>query len=209
VVGLALLASSSSIVAQQPTQPKYPRFDLTPLFGYRSTMSFGVDPNVSGTNARVVLDSDPSYGFAFGARINDEDVIEFRWARQDSHVRVDDFGVTSSRQRVTVNQFHGDFTHEYFIDEWPRWAKPYVIGSVGATRISDGIGNDFTRFSFGIGGGVKMFAGKHLGLRVQAQWLPVLVNPDVGFICGAGCVVRIGGTLSSQGEFVVGPIFRF
>jgi hypothetical protein len=208
IVALTLLASSSALVAQEPTEPKYPRFDLTPLFGYRTTMSFGIDPQDSRTNPRVVLDSDPSYGFAFGARFNQEDVIEFRWAKQDSHIHVEDFGAISSRQRVTLNQFHGDFTHEYFVDEWPAWARPYVIGSVGATRLSGG-GNDFTRFSFGIGGGVKLFAGRHAGLRLQAQWVPILLSPEVAIACGVGCIVRVGGNLSSQGEFVVGPVFRF
>jgi len=39
---------------------------------------------------------------------------------------------------------------------------------------------------------------------------PVWVNPEVNaFICGAGCVVHLGGTISSQGEVAVGPVLRF
>src|SRR4249919_2690334 len=87
LIGLSLLTCSSVLNAQTETKP--PRFDFTPLIGYRTSMSFSVEPNVSGTNPRVVFDSNPSFGFAFGAHINDEDVIEFRWARQDSHTHTE------------------------------------------------------------------------------------------------------------------------
>jgi hypothetical protein len=208
LVGLSLLACSSLLVAQVEP-PNNPRFNLTPLIGYRTSMSFSVEPHVSGANPRVVFNSNPSYGFAFGAHINDEDVIEFRWARQDSHTHIENVAGISSRQRVTLDQFHGDFTHEYVLDNWRAWARPFVIGSVGATRLSADAGSSFTRFSFGIGGGVKFFAGRHLGFRAQAEWLPIVVNPNVAFVCGGGCIVHISSNLASQGEFVVGPIFRF
>jgi hypothetical protein len=206
-VGLSFLACSSLLEAQ--TEPKPPRFDFTPLIGYRSTMSFSVEPNVSGTNPRVVFDSNPSFGFAFGGHINDEDVIEFRWARQDSHTHTENVPGIVSRQSVTLDQFHGDFTHEYFLDNWKPWARPFIIGSVGATHLSVDSGSSFTRFSFGLGGGVKFFPARHLGFRVQAEWLPIVVNPNVAFVCGGGCIIHLSSNLANQGEVVVGPIFRF
>src|SRR5207249_7350022 len=75
LVGVTLFASSLALVAQQPSEPNPPRFDLTPLLGYRTPMSFQIEPHVSGTNPRAVFDADPSYGFAFGGHINDEDVV--------------------------------------------------------------------------------------------------------------------------------------
>jgi hypothetical protein len=209
LAGVLLSASSPALLAQQPSEPGPPRFNLTPLLGYRTPMSFQIEPHVSGTNPRVVFDADPSYGFAFGGHINDEDVVEFRWTRQDSHIHAEDVPGVNFRQRVTLNQFHGDFTHEYFRADWRKWARPFIMGSVGATHLSAGVGNHFTRFSFGIGGGVKLFSGRHFGLRIQAEWLPILVTSDAAFICGAGCVVHISGDVANQAEFVAGPIFRF
>jgi hypothetical protein len=207
-VVLTLLASASLLFAQVEP-PDYPRFNFTPLIGYRTTMSFSVDPQSSGANPRVVFEANPSYGFAFGAHINEEDIIEFRWARQDSHTHLENVAGLSSRQHVTLDQFHGDFTHEYILEEWRTWARPFVIGSVGATRLSADAGSGFTRFSFGIGGGVKFFASRHFGFRVQAEWLPIVVNPNVAFVCGGGCIVHIRSDLTNQGEFVAGPIIRF
>jgi len=113
------------------------------------------------------------------------------------------------RQRVILDQFHGDFSHEPLIEDWVSWARPFVLASIGATRVSSSTNINFTRFSFGIGGGVRFYASRHLGFKIQAEWLPVFVDPHVAFICGSGCIVRVGGTLRSQGEVFAGPILRF
>jgi CHASE2 domain-containing sensor protein len=110
---------------------------------------------------------------------------------------------------VILNQFHGDFSHEPLIEDWASWAKPFVIASIGATHVSADTSINFTRISFGIGGGISLYAGRHLGVKIQAEWLPVFANPHVAFICGSGCIVHVGGTLSSQGEVFAGPILRF
>jgi hypothetical protein len=160
------------------------------------------------TSPHIVLDARPSYGIAAGVRIDDEDVIEFRWTRQDTGVHLE--GSPPSNLKVVLNQFHGDFTHEYVLQDWPSWARLFVMGSIGATHIGAGSGNSFTRFSFGLGGGVKLFFTRHLGVRAQAQWLPLVVNPAVvSFICGGGCVGHLSASLVSQGEMAVGPVLRF
>jgi hypothetical protein len=213
IVLLTLVATSCVLSAQtggaEPAQPKPLRFDFTALVGYRTGISSLIQPQVEGSNARVVFDASPSYGLAFGVRLDEENLVEFRWARQDTYFHLEDTSQTSVRQRAILDQFHGDFTHEYIFDDYP-WARPFMIGSVGATHVSGASNSSFTRFSFGLGAGVKVFANRHLGFRVQAEWLPVWVDPEVkAFVCGGGCVVRLGGQLSSQGEITIGPLLRF
>jgi hypothetical protein len=172
-------------------------------------MTFTSQAGSAATNPRVIVNANPSYGIAFGMRINEEDLVEFRWARQDTDVHVENTAQTSSNQRLILDQFHADFTHEFILDEWPPWARPFITGSVGATRMRDHT-NDFTRFSFGLATGIRVYANRHFAFRVQAAWLPVVVDPELkAFVCGGGCVVRVGGTLISQGEFTVGPVLRF
>jgi hypothetical protein len=195
--------------AQELPLPRPPRFEVSPFLGYRTSISFPIDPHVQGTNPRVVLDAGPSYGAALGFRINEDDLVELRWGRQDSHLNTENIEPSAGRQRVILDQIHGDFSHEYSIDEWRPWARPFVMASVGVTRISGDPTIDFTRFSFGIGGGVRFYASRHLAFKIQAEWLPIFVDPHVAFICGTGCIVHVGGTLSSQGEVIAGPIFRF
>lgn len=199
-----------SAIAQQQPEPKPLRFDLTPFGGYRTSMSFPVEPHVTGTNPRVVLEPSPGFGVSFGVRLHDvDDLIEVRWARQDSYMHSEDITPQLPRQRVILDQFHGDFSHEGLVEDLPSWAKPFVMASVGGTHLSGGSSINFTRFSFGIGGGIRFYAGRHFGFKMQAEWVPIFADPHVAFVCGAGCILHVGGTLSSQGEVLVGPIFRF
>jgi hypothetical protein len=209
IVMLLLIALPSFLRAQEQAEPRPLRFDFTPFIGYRTSMSFPIEPHVTGTNPRVTLDASPSYGVSFGVRFHEDDLVEVRWARQDSYVHSEDIMPQPPRQRVILDQFHVDSSHEYLVEDWASWARPFVMGSAGATHVSSSTNINFTRFSFGIGGGVRFYASRHLGFKIQAEWLPVLVDPHVAFICGPGCIVHVGGTLSSQGEVLVGPILRF
>jgi hypothetical protein len=210
---LLLLVSSPVLSAQDSSEPKPLRFDFTPFAGYRTSMTFPVEPHVTGMNPRVVLDASPSFGFSFGFRLlpnREEDLVEFRWARQDSYVHTEEITPAPPQQRVVLNQFHGDFSHEPFIEEWPHWAKPYILGSIGATHLSSTTSAiSFTRFSFGLGGGIRFYASRHLGFKIQAEWLPVVASPNVAFVCGAGCLIHVGGNATSQGEAFAGTFLRF
>ena len=207
---LHLIALSSHTIAQEPEANPL-RYEVTPFVGYRSSVSFPVDPQVTGMNPRVVVDASPSYGLTFGFRMRarDEDLIEVRWARQDSYVHTEDISPAPPRQRIVLDQFHGDFSHEPFIEQWPSWARAFVIASIGATHISADSNFSFTRFSFGIGGGIRLYPSRHVGFKIQAEWLPIFADPHVAFVCGGGCIVHVGGTVASQGEIIAGPIFRF
>jgi len=210
VLVLTILLHPGKLAAQtagEQTPLRLLRLDLTPLVGYRTSITFPIGTFEQQTN--LLLDARPSYGLAVGGRLNELDLIEFRWARQDSDVHVEG-GVPPSSAKVVLDQFHGDFTHEYILDDWPIWARPFVMGSVGATHVSDGGNSSFTRFSFGLGGGIKVYFARHLGFRMQAEWLPIVVNPEVNsFVCGGGCIVHLSATAVSQGEIVAGPLFRF
>jgi hypothetical protein len=206
---LHLIALSPALSAQQQPEPKPLRFDFAAFLGYRTSVTFPVEPQVTGMNPRVVVDPSPSYGFSFGVRPREEDLVEVRWARQDSYVHAEDITPVPPRQRVILDQFHGDFSHEPLVEDWPWWAKPYVLASVGATHASGSANINFTRFSFGIGAGIRLYATRHFGFKIQAEWLPIVVDPSVAFVCGGGCIVHVGGNVASQGEVFMGPILRF
>ena len=209
---LLLLASSLAISAQDSGRATPLRFDFTSFAGYRSTMTFPVEPHVTGMNPRVVLEASPNFGFSFGVRLlpnREEDLVEARWTRQDSYLHTEEITPAIPLQRVLLNQFHGDFSHEGLIEDWPNWIKPFVLASVGATHLSSSSAISFTRFSFGLGGGIRFYPSRHLGFKLQAEWLPVLASPQVAFVCGAGCVIHVGGNAASQGEAFVGTFLRF
>jgi hypothetical protein len=156
------------------------RFDFTPFVGYRTGMSFPIEPHVTGTNPHVALDASPSYGVSFGVRLEEDGLVEIRWARQDSYIHSEDVSVSVPRQRVTLGQFHGDFSREYIVDEWRPWARPFVLLSVGATHVSNSAELRFTRFSFGIGGGGKVLSESSFGLQDAGRVVADSCGPTSG-----------------------------
>jgi hypothetical protein len=206
---IIILFSAAELGGQDnPNEPKPLRIDITPLVGYRSSVTFPTTQDFQAQGTSIVLSEKPSYGFGVGLRLNEEDLVEVRWARQASDIHFSDNNLDSTK--VVLHQVHLDCTHEFIMDTWPMWVRPYVIGSVGGTHIN-GMGNSaFTRFSFGLGTGLKVYVSRHVGLRFQVEWLPIVISPDVAaFVCGAGCIVHLSATAVSQGEIVVGPVFRF
>jgi hypothetical protein len=154
-----------------------------------------------------------SYGVSAGLRFDDFSLIEFRWTRASSALKFDT-GLSVNplavpAADVTLNQFHGDFTREFPLEEMNR-IRPFLMASVGATHLGNS-SNGFTRFSFGIGTGLKVAVNPKLGFRVEARWLPIWVQPEVSsFACGfGGCVAVLSGRLTQQFELTAGPVFRF
>jgi hypothetical protein len=186
--------------------------EVTPLIGGRFGGTFEIQPE-GAAEARASLKDTSSFGVAAGVRFDDYSLIEFHWTRAKSPLRFSrELTVTplaTSLADVSLNQFHGDFTREFPLEE-VTGLRPFLMASLGATHL--GTENDgFTRFSFGLGTGLKVFVNERLGIRVQAQWLPIWVEPEVrSFACGyGGCVVVLSGRLTQQFEVSVGPVFHF
>jgi hypothetical protein len=209
LASVLLIMFSPALCAQEQPEAELQRFDFSPFIGYRTSLSFSTSPYAGGTSPNAVIDTSPSYGFSFGVRSREEDLVEVRWIRQDSYVQLEDIVNPPPRQRIILDQFHLDCSHEPFVEDWPTWARPFVLASVGGTHVSNAASTSFTRFSFGIGAGMRFYPSRHLGFKIQAEWVPVLADPQIALACGKGCMLHVGGTASSQGEVVAGPILRF
>ena len=135
----------------------------TPFIGGRFGGTFDVQPE-GAAEARASLGDSVSFGVSAGLRFDDFSLIEFRWTRASSVLRLDT-GVsvnplTTPIADVTLNQFHGDFTREFPLDE-VNALRPFIMASVGATHLGTS-SNGFTRFSFGLGTGLKVSVNSKL-----------------------------------------------
>ena len=203
-----LIVISYPLAAQSPPEAKIYYWDVTPLVSYRTNITFNTDPVEDNVRSKITFQGGLAFGVAFGFRpYGEEDGIEVRWTRQDTRVRFNPAFAPSSH--VNLDQFHFDFSHEYEIPGWSE-GRPYVMASIGATRVTGAATlPGFTRLSFGMGGGIKVFTSPQAGFKLQVQWLPIVFNPEVTAICGGDCVIRFGGKLGSQIEIAAGPVFRF
>ena len=208
-LALGILFTTAPAVAQSL---ELQGLEVTPFIGGRFGGTFDVQP-AGFAETRASLKDSVSYGVGAGVRFDDFSLIEFRWTRASSALRLDT-GVAinplaAPTVDVTLNQFHGDFTREFPLDE-VHALRPFLMASVGATHLGSA-SNGFTRFSFGIGTGLKVSVTPKLGIRVEARWLPIWVQPEVStFACGfGGCVAVLSGRLTQQFEVTAGPVFRF
>ena len=204
------------LAAAAPARAQYVEiqsFEVTPFIGARMGGTFQVQPD-GAVPIEATLTDATSFGFSAGVRFDDFSLVEFRWTQATSTLR---FGAPfaflgASLGDVTLNQFHADFTRE-FVTPAVKGLRSFLTASLGLTHLGASQ-EDFTRFSFGFGGGLKQFLGSRLAIRAEAQWLPILVEPSVeGFACGTiqfgGCLVVLNGELVQQFQLSIGPVVRF
>jgi hypothetical protein len=163
-----------------------------------------------------------SFGVSGGVRFDSEfnncracTLVAFRWFRQDTHLGLKEnpfvptpAGASSFHPDLTLDHFLGDFIQEFPVGE-SNIVKPFAIASLGAVRMATPAASA-TRFVLGIGAGVNIFIGSHWGMRFEAEYLPVLMRPELQrVVCTAGCVVLFNRGLLNQFALSVGPTFRF
>src|SRR5688572_26830654 len=213
LVSLTLGAILAAAVPARAQYVEIQSFEVTPFVGARLGGTFAIQPDDAGP-IEATLNDAASYGLAAGVRFDDFSLIEIRWTRARSTLR---FGapftfLSASVGDVTLNQFHADFTREFVIPE-VKGLRSFLTGSLGLTHL--GAAQDgFTRFSFGLGVGLKQFLGSRFAIRAEARWLPVLMDPSVsGFACGTiqfgGCLAVLSGDLVQQFQLSIGPVLRF
>ena len=213
VICLTLVAILAAAAPARAQYVEIQSFEVTPFIGARMGGTFQVQPD-GAVPIEATLTDATSFGFSAGVRFDDFSLVEFRWTQATSTLR---FGAPfaflgASLGDVTLNQFHADFTRE-FVTPAVKGLRSFLTASLGLTHLGASQ-EDFTRFSFGFGGGLKQFLGSRLAIRAEAQWLPILVEPSVeGFACGTiqfgGCLVLLNGELVQQFQVSIGPVVRF
>ncbi len=202
------------------------RFEVTPLIGARAGGSVELQPEGQPVQARASVGDGAIYGIAAGFRLAEDEcddcsVIEFRWMRQNTHVGFaasttsttpipTPFAASFGQVGVSLDHYLMDFTHEWILPD-AKTVRPFIMGTLGASRLGTGLSSN-TRFTFGLGAGVKVFPTRHFGIRIHAEYLPTVMHSESQrFVCvtGAACVVAVSGGLLNQFEFAAGPVFKF
>ena len=227
------ILSASVAVAQDH------RVEFKPFFGY--TTSSGVDISELEIPGSAIVDkispkSSFSWGLQFDYNATEHFSVGFIFDQQMSklraHTRLPVATPTSSIPGVpgdvdfadldTFN-YHGVFTYNF--GEEKSSIRPFLFGGLGATQYSPGdvevvvptpgsssSVNSFTRFSTTWGGGIKAYAGPHIGFQFMTRWTPTYIKDDpIGYWCSPfwGCYVVGNSQFSDQLEFSGGLIFRF
>lgn len=173
------------------------QFGIWPFVGYR----FGGEVQDANTSKKYSFEDSSSFGLVLDYAPKDYlGRYELLWSHQESSL---DFqgnnGLGKVDLTIDVIQVGGlaEFGSEHL--------RPYVSAHIGATHYSsDGYGDD-TKFSFGIGAGVKAFITKNIYLRADVRGYCTVVDAEGSFIYFNGITVAtFSGSTLWQGEASVG-----
>ena len=210
---LALLAFTSALRAQQFVQPysqplvQEPagatRFEISPFYGYR----FGGEVHNPFTGRTYGFRDSEAYGLFLDVapRPNWPAKLELLGSRQDSSVNLQGLAGLG-RVDLTIDQIQIGGS----LERGGQHLREYVSLLAGATYYStEGYGSD-TRFSLGLGGGVKYFFTRNLALRADLRGFCTIVDGSGGFISNGGTtVVAFSGSAIWQGQATVGVSLAF
>jgi opacity protein-like surface antigen len=130
---------------------------------------------------------------------------EAMWTEQSSALEIGTADGTADLFNITIGQVQGNAV--YHFGRADARLRPFAFAGIGATFFrADDIPSE-TKFSWGIGGGIKYFAWENLGLRGHFRYKPVMLNDeDAGDFCDPFGFCQ--GTLQ-QIEFAAGAVVRF
>jgi len=191
------------------------------------TFSDGVSFTDTTINGVSLNRADPKDSVSFGLSgaffTTDSVSIEFMWNRQKSKLEV------TGSNGATVNPLGATYTGDMNVDNYHGYVlihggaadskvRPFFMFGAGATNFGDAkfpshTLNGFSKFSFSMGAGVKIYPSPHAGFRAQVRWVPTYIKTDaVGWWCDPywGYCGPAGNTqYSNQFELSGGITLRF
>ena len=187
------------------------RFEIQPFVGYKWGGSTDVAPNFLAIN-QLHLDSSVNYGVSATFNATDHFGLEFMWNRQPTTAVADlaTGGSLSQTTGVDVDQYHGNILFS-FGEQRAHKMIPFALVGFGASNLHGG-GSSITKFSYGLGGGVKYFFSEHVGVRVQARYAPTYLYSTTGGIWCTWygfCFTVPNDHYLNQGDVTGGLVFRF
>jgi opacity protein-like surface antigen len=177
-------------------------WEVSGLAGH--TLSAGLDnqaPELSGLDVRG--------GFTWGVQaaywLSPAWGAEVLWTRQSSALRIETEAGSADLFAMTVGTLHGNAVRQF--GAVGARLRPFLFAGVGATFLRGDDLESETKLSFALGGGVKYYPWKRVGLRGHVRYRPTLLDDeDAGDFCDPFGFCQ--GTLP-QVELAGGVIVRF
>jgi opacity protein-like surface antigen len=189
------------VLLATPTPALPQSWEASGLAGY--TPSVGLENRAPELSA-----ADIAGGFAWGLQagwlLTPRWGIEALWTRQSSAQTIETGDGSADLFTMTIGQLHGGVV--YHLGSADARLRPFLFGGLGATFFSADAYESETKFSFGLGAGVKYFFRDAIGLRAQFRYKPTMLNESAEDFCDPFGFCQ--GTLH-QVEFAAGALIRF
>ncbi len=227
IAALALVLSA--LAASLSAQVRSGTVEVSPFYGYLFGGSFPAG-STSQFSSRVDVNDHGTYGVGIGYFVNSTLEIEGRWARTetgfvDRHQSDGDFrhdgdggGGGHRVADLRIDYFLGYATFNFGHRRW----VPYATIGMGAAQLDPGARNDvvcvapgppcnnpepFTRYTASLGGGVKFYANRHVGFRLDGRGYGTYLSSHGScdtFSRGSGhCSSNWLGNFESSGGLII------
>ncbi|MGC3982929.1 MAG: outer membrane beta-barrel protein [Steroidobacteraceae bacterium] len=177
---LATLAMGFAVTASAAAPAYEPAFEITPFAGYQAGGRFLDLSNDQG----VSLNSSGSAALAINWRAADPgSQYELLYSRQATDVD----SATPLDVKVEYLQLGGTTP----LGDLGARVLPFAAGGFGATRITPDAAalSQETRWSFNLGGGVRIKVAPHVRLRFEARGYLTWLGGSDNLFCSGGCVI--------------------
>jgi len=180
-------------------------FEVTPFVGYRVGGTLGD----SVTGFGLDIKNSESYGVVLGYRTSLHTMVEvLAYNHQSTALRPKGLFSPPSLVDFSVDYYHLGGS---YIWRPEKKLRPFIQASLGVTLFSPDRADleSETRFSFGLGGGLKFFIIDNIGLRLDGRALGTVQDSDSPFFCSSGCSIETQGNILWQFEGSLGIIIAF
>jgi hypothetical protein len=106
---------------------------------------------------------------------------QVQWGLQPSSLDLTVSGATAELFSMTTSQLHGDVVYRFASAD--ARTQPFVFGGLGATFFQSEDLVTETKLSLGVGGGVKVFLWRAIGLVGQLRYKPTFLNDESSDYC--------------------------
>src|SRR5262245_29924363 len=177
--------------------------EVSPFYGYR----FGGDFFELATHNSVDLDGAPAMGLALDIPLWEGLQLEGFFTHQDGHVagRATPLGPVPVL-RVAVDHWLGGALQEFGGTR----IRPFATGMLGLTRYAVE-GDNEIRFTVNGGGGAKLFATRHIGVRLDGRISATFIDAHgTALACvSGGCFIALHANVVWPAEFSAGMVVPF
>ncbi len=190
------------------------RFELDPFVGYETSASYPVNPASGPTGSAAIDRLRVNDSLAFGTFIDysltENFQPEFMWNHNNTSYSAHDILTNSyiSAYHSDIDQYQ--FGGLYMFRNSEVKLRPYVAASIGFTHDSNSNGTpNRTEFSYSLGGGVKYYLSRHVGLRGDIRYLPTYGSSSNELYCYFGCYYASVSHYLNRASLTGGLVFKF
>jgi hypothetical protein len=207
-----LAAGAASAIPSPAAAADQPRVEVTPYYGWRMGGDFG-DINVAGVSSLVIKDAS-AYGLILSINTDPHGQVDLQYSEERTQLEAHGSGFASGHTTLfDLNVQNWQLGGNYSWSEPEAPVRGFIGFSVGWTTFDprDSAFDGESLFAFSFYGGARIRLAKHVGLRLQAQWIATRISSSSEVFCTSQgfCYIAADGELLDQFETAAGLTIKF